>query len=556
MLTKERLQGMNEAQLRKEVLIPLLKKMGYQDVKEYHGGAGEQGKDIVCWDTDKLGIRRNQALVVKAVNITGRANAARGTATEVLTQISQCFGKPFQDIITGEEQRVHECWVVSNHEILKEAIDTISSSLSTHGLVRDVRFVNGDSLWKLIETYLPTQAVWEKLHEASEVFGTLDSHYSLQSMVSDTGIQITASEKYPGASQEKPIRVKSSFVFPDTPEGQEVQNAFEKFRATGSPVEIPSSFIQNIELPEFLQEILGPMTKNGSLKFGSTSMQQAISFPARIEFDCDDGDKFALEYIYFKVVQAGQSEVTLANDNQPTHIHVQLILSLKDNEFNITFETHASSLNIKQVLDDLKLQACLSKPCSIEIIQLDTGIPLCGAKHQGTSGDIPSSMFIKVVEGLYMLQVKTRQPITIPLRELTEDEEDTLKQLYAIFSEGRITGTWDTATIKVSASLEHVNQLLNDLDSGQTNVFFVEQEKVVSLFDVELPLGRARTICSGAKLTNEQEIREKLVYAKDSSKGTDLNLVYEAATDANAVEEYLDWLPNLTQSTDDETRSL
>lgn len=65
MLTKEQLEQMREAEL-VSVLISLMKAMAYQDVAEYHGGAGEQGKDIVCWKTDELGNRTNLAVVVKS----------------------------------------------------------------------------------------------------------------------------------------------------------------------------------------------------------------------------------------------------------------------------------------------------------------------------------------------------------------------------------------------------------------------------------------------------------------------------------------------------------
>src|SRR3990172_6748827 len=125
MLTRELIQQMNEADLRAKVLIPLLQAMGFRDVFEHHGGSGEQGKDIVCWQADVLGTRVNYALVVKAVPINGQARPAKGTAGDVFVQVSQCFGKPFLDPITTEECEVHQCWVVSNHEITKEAEESI-----------------------------------------------------------------------------------------------------------------------------------------------------------------------------------------------------------------------------------------------------------------------------------------------------------------------------------------------------------------------------------------------------------------------------------------------
>src|SRR5579863_9192764 len=110
MLTKQHVEQMDEKELRKSVLIPLLRAMGYQDVYEYHGGAGEQGKDIVCWNITDLGNRANLAIVAKSKAITGKATVAKGTAGEIQTQIQQCFGSPFTDPVTGENEDVNRCW--------------------------------------------------------------------------------------------------------------------------------------------------------------------------------------------------------------------------------------------------------------------------------------------------------------------------------------------------------------------------------------------------------------------------------------------------------------
>lgn len=51
MITCERLLDMDEARLRRDVLVPLFREMGFRDVFEYHGQAMEQGKDIVTRQT-------------------------------------------------------------------------------------------------------------------------------------------------------------------------------------------------------------------------------------------------------------------------------------------------------------------------------------------------------------------------------------------------------------------------------------------------------------------------------------------------------------------------
>jgi len=48
------IQKMPENNMTKEIIIPLLEHMGYKKV-EFYGGNPEDGKDIVFWESSKIG---------------------------------------------------------------------------------------------------------------------------------------------------------------------------------------------------------------------------------------------------------------------------------------------------------------------------------------------------------------------------------------------------------------------------------------------------------------------------------------------------------------------
>jgi hypothetical protein len=242
MLTKNNFRQLNEADLRKEILIPLFRAMGYKDVYEYHGGAGEQGKDIVCWKLDELGSRENLALVVKATQMTGKAQVNKGTAGEVQTQIRQCFGSPYIDPVSGDDQSVHRVWVVSNKKISKESINAIKSAVANPDLMRNVRFIDGDTLWGLIETHLPL-SMWHFIEETRKRVGTSDSHYEPQIQITGDRTSVTLVEKFPGASEEKPITINTKFHFPSKKDAEMFEASFKKHLETGEPLDIPSDII-------------------------------------------------------------------------------------------------------------------------------------------------------------------------------------------------------------------------------------------------------------------------------------------------------------------------
>jgi hypothetical protein len=141
MLTRSGLRELNENELRTQVLIPLFKAMGFQDVKHFHGGSLEKGKDIVMWETDKFRERMNYGVVAKATKISGKVTG-KSSASEVYMQIEQCLNSPYSDSVTLDDQRIHRCLVISSKEIGKEAHEAIKDSLRKNGSDRVTEFID------------------------------------------------------------------------------------------------------------------------------------------------------------------------------------------------------------------------------------------------------------------------------------------------------------------------------------------------------------------------------------------------------------------------------
>ena len=146
-LSRETIEGLNEADLRREILLPLFVAMGFRDVTECHGPE-EYGKDFVMWKPDVIRSRQNYAVVVKAEKID------RSNRDEVQSQIQQCFGAPFPDPISGEERSVDKAIVVSSKKITQHAKNAIRAVLRTVKLDERVDFLDGDVLLQRLHELL------------------------------------------------------------------------------------------------------------------------------------------------------------------------------------------------------------------------------------------------------------------------------------------------------------------------------------------------------------------------------------------------------------------
>ena len=162
-----RLQEISEATLRREVLIPLLGRMGFKAATEYHG-AREHGKDIVCFDTHKLGGRKYLAIVAKVCDLTWSASSTAGLS-DVLNQVEQSFNERYTDLFGMQTVTMDEVWVVTTGRIVTGAADTVTGRLEKHNLTKLVRFVSGEKLVELIDEHY--RSYWDQEGE------TLDRVY-------------------------------------------------------------------------------------------------------------------------------------------------------------------------------------------------------------------------------------------------------------------------------------------------------------------------------------------------------------------------------------------
>jgi hypothetical protein len=522
---------MKEEVLSREVIIPLLKAMGYRDVYEHHGGSGEQGKDIVYWKEEESGKRHNVAIVAKAVPLTGQAKG-KGSSGEVAMQVNQCFGEPFLDPMTGEPQDVHECWVVTNKKIPKEALKATQSGILPL-YRRFVIFINGDKLWEYVEKYLLVsfyQAIEKAMKEAAEA----DPHYFPQVTITREGTHITLQEKYPGASKDKPITITGKFEFPKNPEGQAIKDALDAHLRTGSPVEIPGSYIKDIEMPDFIKRIIGINVLN--LELLSFSTPEAIkNLPVKIQVE--GNNNFSIDYVDLKLKQAGREEVTFNNKHQVTPFLVTIIFMPQTANLRFNIRIKDGPFNALQIKDIAQFYNCFTGSSRVIVIPIETGIPLFEERITNKRNKPLARSYMQMISVLAAIQVSVRRPIIIPERNFTHDEAITISKLRTILHEGKIEGTWNN--LKMELSRTELPAIIKVFKEGDDVRFRGESEEVVELFGTEIPLGRLSQTFYDPYIEDLDELERAIAILPDNIDP--LQITLRPRSNNLVVSEYLDW---------------
>ena len=392
---------------------------------------GTGGKDFVAWKTNELGHRENLAVVAKATAIKSNPQIQ-----DVITQIRQSFNSTYRDPITGADERIHRCWVVSNKDLPKETRDRIRASI-------------GNETWDSYTQNSPILTTFGKLvskHLVTDVGDALSNLDALIAEVSPYVVDATSShpgqpfmsiesgdrrfvlrESFEGQLQISPVTFRSKLSFPNSPEGREKLEEFEAALATGSPATIPGGFIEGFEVPEIIrrlsEELTGsPFSSVSEIRMTSLPSNQHV--PVRIEVAGPDGSQQTLDNIDLKVVQAGAKEVTLSNADQLTTALVILKLNRQDRSYFLTVGRRDEPVPVRHLVRLLKFISQMAQRGRITIEHAETGKVLASVKRDDSA---EKGFYAGLLETLMMLervQERTRTTITIPNRELTSDEHE------------------------------------------------------------------------------------------------------------------------------------
>ena len=139
------------------------------------------------------------------------------------------------------------------------------------------------------------------------------------------------------------------------------------------------------------------------------------------------------------------------------------------------------------------------------------------------------------------MQIKSRRLVSLPDRELKDEEYQDIHMLRTLFHTGKLGFTWNnssTSIVVADDNREEIGQLLSRLaeDGG---FVFLQQEEILTLFGEEYPLGPIRPLSLPAKLVNWLEVKALL----DQGYNGELRLQFVPNDDGSFIKEYIQWLP-------------
>jgi hypothetical protein len=146
------LQRLGEFQLRKNVMIPLFKKVEkFKDIKDCHGNR-KFGIDIQFYEEIGIGERLYYGVQLKTKDISG-TSGKRGNIKTIIDQAEEAHNKGFYCVEEKKNRTIDRFLVVTTGNITPKAEEIISTSLAKHNLEKLISFWNGERLVDFIESH-------------------------------------------------------------------------------------------------------------------------------------------------------------------------------------------------------------------------------------------------------------------------------------------------------------------------------------------------------------------------------------------------------------------
>lgn len=235
-----------------------------------------------------------------------------------------------------------------------------------------------------------------------------------------------------------------------------------------------------------------------------------------VELEREGEEKIALEYIHLTAKQTGTEESTFTNEEQPVPWKIRLVNNVKEKRIQFEYSFGIRGVNVKRALEALRFHQAVAEGGVLRIVHLDTGFELQNYSFPPGTSTAPDSHWLKLLETLVFIQQKTQVPITVPHRDLTDDDFRAIFETAQILKAGQIT--YKAVQLTVGIDKESAHKWLEAFEAGRPQPIRLESEMTEEIFDVTIPLGPAILRWNQVYITEENRSALKAAVADNAAE--------------------------------------
>lgn len=489
---------MDEAALRREVLIPLFQAMGYSDVTGRHG-TGELGKDIVMWSSDPLAMRINTGVVVKRGPISGRADGGHSSAATTATQIRQTLGADYRDPRTGQLVGISRVLVVASGSISEQAQSAILAQL-TPVEQKAVSFIDGGKVASLIAQHLGTRKALE--HAAA-------MRLALQKIASPHDIRVSASERdvavavgLRAGAEHVPIIGHINLGDADSPTASRSRELLERHVRTGAPATLEGVKLHIPQLVEVFEALGAESPETAKVQLGA---RRGAELTLVLRFR-EGAEEQAIGPILCQVTQAGTEEVTIESIRPARGWTLKCILGLPSRSLTITMQFSHAGLSAQAQYQAMLATELLARGPDLAIEEFERGVSIGRGKLTTGQFTAPERGLMQLADAAARIERRTNRILSLPGRDITFEEATTILEVAALLDGQVMEKSWEN----VKMTIGRVNEsALEHFGTAGGAAMTVRETIEAQVFGQQIGLGVRETILYDAVVssTDRQRLR-------------------------------------------------
>lgn len=139
----------NEKEFTLSLVIPLLRKLGFVNVR-YNHGKREFGKDIIFSRRTEFEEYEFWGAQVKYGNISGGANSEIDI---IISQIEDAMRIPFYDVYTRKKEKLSKVAIIISGKFTENAVEKICEKIEVNAIKNNIVFIDSDKINSLTERF-------------------------------------------------------------------------------------------------------------------------------------------------------------------------------------------------------------------------------------------------------------------------------------------------------------------------------------------------------------------------------------------------------------------
>jgi hypothetical protein len=353
--------------------------------------------------------------------------------------------------------------------------------------------------------------------------------------------QAIGHEVYPLIADGRQLEIKATFSFPDTPEGQDVRQSFERHIQEGEPVTLKGRFIQNLQFSEWWGKWFGAYDPDKvELHLETTTSKQ--SSPVGINIVSEGGKSIYLSNIELKPIKIGTSLIQFTNEEQDYPLLFSIVIRQLQNltQVNVLLTIRGFGYNVQETFTIMEFLQAISVggKLGLTFAKLNNQTLLMDVAPQKNAE--PDPRFFDLVRKLCVIQEKTKQFFSIPQEGISLANASAINELYQIVEHGFLRTA--NATISGEYKEPALRIMLEVHRQGKPIHFRLSaEESFVELFGKKISTGPTTRSATGfieMPLTELEQLTARL----DSEEFLPVKIIK-----AEVIETFPQWNANATE---------